>query len=104
MTTAKSSGKPYWFELADADQISSRPGRAKGGFPFVVAVTAGVAILGGSLLLNTHEEPTANADVSTISTQSTTSSHVALSTPPAIHKSVTSGHQDGEGERENNDD
>jgi len=104
MSAGKTSGKPFWFELAEADQISSRTRGTNGAFSFVATVTAGVAILGGSLLLNTHEEPAASAAVSTISTQSTTSSHVAVSTLPAIHKSSTSGHSVDDRERENNDD
>ncbi len=81
MTTDKVNGaseKPYWFEIADADHSTSRARKAKRNFPFVAVVTAGVAILGGSLLLNTPEEGTANAAVSPISTHAIATSHVTI--------------------------
>jgi hypothetical protein len=113
MTTDKvnaASEKPYWFEIADADHGTSRARKVKRNFPFVAVVTAGVAILGGSLLINTPEESTANAAVSTISTQATTTSHVTISrtqstkSAPAIAPVTPSTRIQSDDEGKNNDD
>jgi hypothetical protein len=113
MTTDKVTGaseKPYWFEIADADHSTSRPRKAKRNFPFVAVVTAGVAILGGSLLLNTPEESTANAAISSISTQATTASHVTVTpvqsaqSAPAIAPVASSTRIQSDDEGEENDD
>jgi hypothetical protein len=107
------SKKPYWFELADTDQSTPRPRSAKRNFPLLAAASLGVVVLSGSLLLNTHEEPTASAAVSPISTQSTTASHAVVSSAPAVQKtpaiapvtqtSATRGDDEGNRERENDD-
>jgi hypothetical protein len=117
------SKKPYWIELSDADQPTSRPRKTKRTTPFVAVVTAGFAIVGCSLLLNTHEEPAANASVSAISITTTPASPKSILTPqsepralqkkPAISpvaqsnsalNNPRSGDEGRDNEGENNDD
>lgn len=81
------SKKPYWFELSDGDQPISLPRKANRNTPLVAVVTAGFAILGGSLLLNTHDEPSANAAVSTIAITATPTSPTSNSTPQSEPRS-----------------
>ena len=64
------SEKPFWFALAESDTRTLPTRKEKRNIPFLAVATVGVAVLGGSLFLNTHDEPTASADVSV------TASHV----------------------------
>jgi len=102
------SEKPYWFALAESDTETAPTRKEKRNIPFLAIATVGVAVLGGSLFLNTSDEPAASASVSTISSPATTTTHVVASpaqsvqsapaiTPVAHSKSAKS---DGE----NNDD
>lgn len=114
------SEKPYWFELADGDQAPSRPEKIKRNFPLLAALSLGVVALGGSLLLNTSDEPTASAASTTsvvaskVAEPVTQSSRVAVATqntlgttpaiaPVVVKISNTAGDDQGR-ERENNDD
>jgi len=114
------SEKPYWFELAEGDQAPSRPEKIKRNFPLLAALSLGVVALGGSLLLNSSEEPTASAVTTTsvvaskVAEPVTNSSLVAVSTQkspgsapaiaPVVVKSSNQAGDDQGRERENNDD
>lgn len=117
MPTDKVSGsseRPYWFTLAESDTQLARSRRGMRRIPFLALATVGVAVLGGSLFINSSDESTASAATSTISSSVTTTSHLALSpaqsvqSAPAIApvaQSAVSGREGkGHGERENNDD
>lgn len=114
------SEKPYWFELAEGDQAPSRPEKIKRNFPLFAALSLGVVALGGSLLLNTSDEPTASAASTTsvvaskVAEPVTQSSRVVVATqntlgttpaiaPVVVKISNTAGDDQGR-ERENNDD
>jgi hypothetical protein len=108
------SEKPYWFALAESDAQSAPARKEKRNFPFLAVATLGVAVLGGSLLLNTNDEQSASAAISTISSPVTTATHVvashtqSVSSAPAIapvaQSKVRNSDDAGNGERENNDD
>jgi hypothetical protein len=108
------SEKPYWFALAESDAETAPARKEKRNIPFLAVATVGVAVLGGSLFLNTSDEPTASASVSTISSPATTTTHVVASpaqsvqSAPAIapvaHSKVSNREGEDDGERENNDD
>jgi hypothetical protein len=78
------SEKPEWFELSEGGDQSSTPRRAKKKLPFIVALAAGVAILGGSLLANAHDEPNASASTIAISTPGSTPNTAASSSAPSV--------------------
>jgi len=117
MPTDKVSGsaeKPYWFALAESDTQIAPSRREMRRIPFLALATVGVAVLGGSLFINTSDEPTASAATSTISSSVTTTSHLALSpaqsvqSAPAIapvaQSTVSNREDEGRSERDNNDD
>jgi hypothetical protein len=91
--------KPYWFALAEADAKTSLSQKENRNFHFFAVVSVGVAILGGSLLINRNEVPLASASVSTISSPTiTTSMKVAPAILTVAHKSVPSSITDDESE------
>ena len=66
--------KPEWFELSEGDNSTPGTHKAKRKLPLLVAVAAGVAILGGAFLANAHDEPNASAATTSISVPSATPS------------------------------
>ena len=82
------SEKPYWFALADADQSTPRPRRAKRNFPVLAVASLGVVVLSGSLVINTSDEPVASASNSKVTTsQPITASQVTdVSAKGSINK------------------
>ena len=99
--------KPDWFELSEGDNSTPGTRKAKKKLPAIVAVAAGVAILGGAFLANAHDEPNASAATTSISlpsaTPSTSSASAAPSVPGSLApvpqgNSVKRGGGDGEGE------
>ena len=66
--------KPDWFALSEGDNSTPGTRKAKKKLPVLVAVAAGVAILGGAFLANAHDEPNASAATTSISLPSATPS------------------------------
>jgi hypothetical protein len=80
--------KPEWFELSEGDNSTPGTRKAKKKLPVLVAVAAGVAILGGAFLANAHDEPNANAATTSISAPSATPGASSASTAPSVPGSL----------------
>jgi len=80
--------KPEWFALSEGDNSTPGTRNAKKKLPAIVAVTAGVAILGGAFLANAHDEPNASAATTSISLPSATPSTSSASTAPSVPGSL----------------
>jgi hypothetical protein len=78
------SEKPFWFALAESDTRTLPTRKEKRNIPFLAVAALGVAVLGGSLFLNTHDEPTASAAISPISSPAATASHVVVSPAQSV--------------------
>lgn len=92
------SEKPYWFALAESDTETAPTRKEKRNIPFLAVATVGVAVLGGSLFLNTSDEPTASASVSHVVASPAQSVQSAPAIAPVAHTKAAKS--DGE----NNDD
>ena len=80
--------KPEWFELSEGDNSTPGTRNAKKKSPVLVALAAGVAILGGAFLANAHDEPNASAATTSISLPSATPSTSSASTAPSVPGSL----------------
>jgi len=80
--------KPEWFELSEGDNSTPGTRKAKKKLPVLVALAAGVAILGGAFLANAHDEPNANAATTSISAPSATPGASSASTAPSVPGSL----------------
>jgi hypothetical protein len=80
--------KPEWFELSEGDNSTPGTRNAKKKLPVLVALAAGVAILGGAFLANAHDEPNASAATTSISLPSATPSTSSASTAPSVPGSL----------------
>lgn len=95
------SEKPYWFALAESDTETAPTRKEKRNIPFLAVATVGVAVLGGSLFLNTSDEPTASASVSHVVASPAQSVQSAPAIAPVAQSKVSN--REGE-DGENNDD